>query len=185
MSCKFTKTSLPEIILIGPQVFKDPRGFFLEVFHHIKYSDAGIEKPFVQDNHSHSTKNTLRGLHYQLHHPQAKLIYVIKGEIFDVAVDIRRGSPNFGKWVGFNLSSDNKRQLYIPEGFAHGFSVLSETADILYKCTDIYRPDDEFGILWSDTAINIDWQVKAPTLSDKDSKYSGLRDVPKDHLPVY
>lgn len=130
-------------------------------------------------------KNTLRGLHYQLLHPQGKLVYVISGEIFDVAVDIRRGSPSFGKWTGVHLSAENKYQLYIPEGFAHGFLVLSETADVLYKCTEIYTPDDDYGILWSDPAINITWQSSSPILSKKDQEYQTLKNIPETLLPLY
>ncbi|MDY7036872.1 MAG: dTDP-4-dehydrorhamnose 3,5-epimerase, partial [Thermodesulfobacteriota bacterium] len=130
-------------------------------------------------------RGTLRGLHYQLHHPQAKLIYVINGEIFDIAVDIRRGSPTIGRWAGTYLSGENNRQIFIPEGFAHGFCVLSETADVIYKCTDFYAPDDEYGVLWSDSFIGIGWPVKRPILSKKDSQYMGLNEIPEADLPVY
>ncbi|MBM4054110.1 MAG: dTDP-4-dehydrorhamnose 3,5-epimerase [Planctomycetes bacterium] len=185
MACEFIKTALPEVVLIKPHVFRDERGFFLETFHQKKYMEGGIPGQFVQDNHSHSVKNTIRGLHYQLSHPQGKLVYVVSGEIFDVAVDIRRGSPSFGKWVGVRLSSENKHQLYIPEGFAHGFRVLSETADVIYKCTDIYYPNDDFGILWSDPSINISWQVTAPILSKKDRESQTLNNIPETLLPAY
>ncbi|MCF6147784.1 MAG: dTDP-4-dehydrorhamnose 3,5-epimerase [Candidatus Kuenenia sp.] len=185
MACEFVKTDLPEVVLIKPCVFKDDRGFFLETFHQNKYAGGGIKGNFVQDNHSHSKKNTIRGLHYQLLHPQGKLVYVVSGEIFDVAVDIRRGSPSFGKWTGVCLSSENKYQLYIPEGFAHGFRVLSETADVLYKCTELYYPDDDYGILWSDPLINIHWQVSAPILSKKDREYQTLNNIPESLLPIY
>ncbi|MBW1722833.1 MAG: dTDP-4-dehydrorhamnose 3,5-epimerase [Deltaproteobacteria bacterium] len=176
--------SIPGLLLVEPQVFRDRRGFFLETFHRDKYRAAGIRGPFLQDNHSHSVHGTLRGLHYQLRHPQGKLIYVVKGEIFDVAVDIRRGSPTFGRWAATILSSENKCQLYIPEGFAHGFSVLSESADIIYKCTDLYDPEDEYGILWSDPSIGIDWPLRDPILSDKDRRNPELKDVPVTFLPV-
>ena len=185
MPIKFTKTSLPGVLLIEPYVFSDGRGFFMETHHQKKYAEAGIGKTFVQDNHSHSQKGVLRGLHYQLRHPQGKLVYVITGEIFDVAVDIRQGSPTFGKWLGTLLSAENKRQIFVPEGFAHGFCVLNETADVLYKCTDFYNPGDEFGVLWSDPAIGINWPVETPVLSPKDSQYPGLKDIPKDLLPGY
>ena len=185
MAVKYSKTSLPGVLLIEPDVFKDERGFFLETFHQKKYADGKIVKSFVQDNWSHSTSKVLRGLHYQLRNPQAKLVYVITGEIFDVAVDIRRGSPTFGKWEGVYLSSENKRQIFVPEGFAHGFCVLSETADVLYKCSDFYNPDDEFGILWSDPTIGIEWPVKEPILSSKDSQYSRLSDTADNVLPVF
>lgn len=185
MPCEFVKTSLPEVVLIKPQIFRDDRGFFLETFHKNKYAEGGITGTFVQDNHSHSKKNTLRGLHYQLLHPQGKLVYVISGEIFDVAVDIRRGSPSFGKWTGVHLSAENKYQLYIPEGFAHGFLVLSETADVLYKCTELYTPDDDYGILWSDHTINITWQSSSPILSKKDQEYQTLKNIPETLLPLY
>ncbi len=185
MAIKFTKTSLPGVLLIEPDIFQDDRGFFLETYHQKKYAEEEIVKSFVQDNRSHSQKNVLRGLHYQLRNPQAKLVYVIKGEIFDVAVDIRRGSPTFGKWEGVYLSSENNRQIFVPEGFAHGFCVLSETADVLYKCSDFYNPDDDFGILWSDPAIGIEWPVKEPILSPKDSQYLTLRDTADTILPVF
>ncbi len=185
MPIKFTRTSLPGVLLIDPDVFSDARGFFMETHHQKKYAGEGIGKAFVQDNHSHSQKGVLRGLHYQLRHPQGKLIFVITGGIFDVAVDIRQGSPTFGKWLGTLLSAENKRQIFVPEGFAHGFCVLSETADVLYKCTDFYNPGDEFGVLWSDPAIGIDWPVEMPVISLKDSQYPGLKDIPKDLLPGY
>lgn len=185
MSIKFIKTSLPGVIIIEPEVFKDSRGFFLETFHQKKYAEGGIIKSFVQDNYSRSLKGTLRGLHYQLKHPQAKLVYVTAGEIFDVVVDIRRGSPTFGKWVGTYLSSENMRQLFIPEGFAHGFCVLSETADFFYKCTDLYAPDDDYGILWSDTTLGINWPVNDPLISPKDSKHPKLTEINEELLPVY
>ena len=185
MSIKYTETDLPGVLLIEPRVFKDSRGFFMETFHQKKYAEAGIDHAFIQDNYSHSTRGTLRGLHYQLEHPQAKLVYVIKGEIYDVAVDIRRGSPGFGKWTGQYLSCKNKRQIFIPEGFAHGFCVISETADVLYKATDLYKPDDEYGVLWSDPTIRIDWPIKVPIVSDKDKQFPGLQDVPEQHLPIY
>ena len=185
MSIEYTKTDLPGVLLIEPRVFQDSRGFFMETFHQKKYAEAGIDHAFIQDNYSHSTRGTLRGLHYQLEHPQAKLVYVIKGEIYDIAVDIRRGSPGFGKWTGQYLSCKNKQQIFIPEGFAHGFCVISETADVLYKATDLYNPDDEYGVLWSDPTIGIDWPVEVPIVSDKDKQFPGLKEAPEQHLPIY
>lgn len=185
MAVSFTKTSLPEVLIIAPQVFNDGRGFFLETFHHGKYAECGIDRPFVQDNHSHSQRGALRGLHYQLGHAQGKLVYVVTGEIFDVAVDIRKGSPTFGQWVGVTLSAENKHQIYVPEGFAHGFCVLSETADVMYKCTDIYSPEDEGGVLWSDSGIGIEWPINDPILSEKDGRYPKLSEVPEDRLPIF
>lgn len=185
MPIEFISMSIPEVILIKPDIFKDSRGFFIETFHQRKYTKGGINKSFVQDNFSHSTRNILRGLHYQLRFPQAKLIYAVKGEIFDVVVDIRYGSPTFGKCISIILSVENGYQLYVPEGFAHGFCVLSETADVLYKCTDFYAPGDEFGILWSDPNLGIHWPIEVPILSDKDSKNPKLGEVPKNLLPAY
>ncbi len=185
MSIKNIKTKLPGVLLIEPEVFEDSRGFFMETFHQNKYAEVSIDQAFIQDNYSHSTRGVLRGLHYQLKHPQGKLIYVITGEIFDVAVDIRQGSPTFGQWVGQYLSDQNKRQIFIPEGFAHGFCVISETADVLYKATDLYNPDDEYGVLWYDPDIGIDWPVKVPIVSDKDNHYPGLRDAKETQLPIY
>lgn len=186
MSIIITETAIPGVLIAEPKVFKDARGFFLETYHAQKYAEKGIEKTFVQDNHSRSVKGTLRGLHYQLNRPQGKMIYTVNGEIFDVAVDIRRGSPTFGKWVGAILSGENKKQLYIPEGFAHGFYVLSESADVTYKCTDFYASGDEYGLLWSDPAINIEWPLQgSPLLSEKDSQCPSLNSIPTAHLPVY
>jgi dTDP-4-dehydrorhamnose 3,5-epimerase len=178
-------TDIPGVLLIEPRVFGDARGFFLESFQAQRYAEAGIAGPFVQDNHSRSQRGVLRGLHYQLTHPQGKLMWVTQGEVFDVAVDIRQGSPTFGRWVGVILSEDNHHQLYVPPGMAHGFCVLSDTADFLYKCTDLYHPEDEGGVLWSDPDIGIRWPTLAPLLSDKDQCYPKLADVPADRLPVY
>ncbi|MEZ4526945.1 MAG: dTDP-4-dehydrorhamnose reductase [Desulfobacterales bacterium] len=156
-------TSLKEVLIIEPSVFKDPRGFFMETFQENRYRESGIDRHFVQDNLSFSVRGTLRGLHYQIRHPQAKLVQAVSGEIFDVAVDIRPGSPTFGKWTGVILSDQNHRQLFIPEGFAHGFCVLSKTAHFLYKCSDFYAADDEGGILWFDPEIGIQWPVEHPS----------------------
>lgn len=170
-------TSIEGILIIEPGVFPDKRGFFMETYNQKKYVQANIHTTFVQDNLSFSVRNTLRGLHFQIRHPQAKLVQVITGEIFDVAVDIRPGSETFGKWIGTRLSDQNRRQLFIPEGFAHGFCVLSETAHFLYKCSDFYVPDDEGGIAWSDPDIGIDWPVENPIISVKDSQYPMLSEL--------
>ena len=164
---KFIQTGLPGVLLIEPDVFRDARGFFLETFHARKYREGGIPYEFVQDNQSRSQRGTLRGLHAQLRRPQGKLVRAVKGEIFDVAVDIRKGSPTFGKWVGATLSEENFRQIFVPPGFAHGFCVLSEIAEVEYKCTDYYDKADEIGVLWS--SAGIDWPVKDPLLSAKDA----------------
>jgi dTDP-4-dehydrorhamnose 3,5-epimerase len=185
MLLKSTERRLPGILLIEPDVFKDDRGFFMETYHLKKYFELGIDQEFVQDNHSHSKKGTLRGLHYQLNNPQGKLVYAITGKILDVVVDIRRGSSTFGQWVSTVLSDENKHQLFVPEGFAHGFCVLSESADVIYKCTDFYTPGDEYGIFWADPTINIVWPMQDPILSEKDGKNPLLKDVPEELLPVY
>ena len=177
-------TDLEGVLIIEPDVFADPRGFFVETYQRRRYGQLGIESRFVQDNLSFSVKGALRGLHYQKKHPQAKLVQVITGEIFDVAVDIRPGSSGFGRWTGVTLSEKNKRQVLIPKGFAHGFCVCSETAHVLYKCSDYYRPDDEGGINWKDPDIRIDWPVKDPILSHKDRQFSFLRDLSPEQLPV-
>lgn len=177
-------TPLPGVLVVETRVFSDQRGFFVETYHQQRYWDAGIEMTFVQDNHSHSLKGTLRGLHYQLNHPQGKLVRVVLGEVFDVAVDIRRGSPWFGQWFGEFLSAENKKQMYIPPGFAHGFCVLSEMADFLYKCTDFYHPQDEYGIAWNDPDLAIDWPLAQPILSAKDTALPKLQDA-KNQLPAY
>ena len=185
MTLKFTEKSLPGVLLVEPMVFEDDRGYFMETFHKGRYAEAGINEVFVQDNHSQSRRFTLRGLHYQLKNPQSKLVYVIAGKILDIAVDIRKGSPTFGRWTGTLLSGENKRQLFVPGGFAHGFCVLSEIADVIYKCTDLYTPGDEYGILWSDPNIDIVWPIENPGLSEKDAKSPLLKDVPVGDLPKY
>jgi len=166
--------SIKDVLIIRPRIFRDQRGFFMETYQQDRYRDIGINKNFVQDNLSFSVKGTLRGLHFQIKHPQAKLVQVISGEIFDVAVDIRPGSPTYGKWTGIYLSEQTLTQVFVPEGFAHGFCVLSETAHFLYKCSDFYAPDDEGGILWSDPDIAIDWPIKDPVVSDKDRRHPCL-----------
>ncbi len=184
MPLKCTETGLPGVLLIEPDVFKDSRGFFMETFHKEKYTELGIDCDFVQDNYSHSRQGAIRGFHYQLKHPQGELVSVITGSIFDVAVDIRYRSPTFGEWTGQYLSADNKRQIFVPEGFAHGFSVISKTADVMYKCTEIYKPGDEFGVLWSDPALDIIWPVESPIVSGKDGQSPRLNEIPKHLLPV-
>lgn len=185
MSVKIVETSIPGVIFIDPHLYRDSRGFFMETYSQKKYAKAGVDHLFVQDNYSHSKRGTLRGLHYQLIHPQGKLVYVVTGEIFDVAVDIRRGSPTFGKWMGGLLSTENRRQVFVPAGFAHGFCVLSETADVMYKCTDFYTSGDEYGIFWADQSIGIDWPIDNPILSAKDSNNPRLSEVVEDLLPTY
>lgn len=180
---KVSPTDHPEVLLVEPAVFSDARGFFKEMYHAEKYRAAGLPDRFVQDNHSRSSHGVLRGLHYQLNRPQGKLVSVLQGEVLDVAVDIRRGSPRFGTCVSAILSGDNHRQLYIPPGFAHGFCVLSEQADFLYKCTDFYAPGDEYGIIWSDPDIAIDWPRMDFLLSESDRTLPRLHE--SVHLPVY
>ncbi|MGV8990301.1 MAG: dTDP-4-dehydrorhamnose 3,5-epimerase [Thiobacillus sp.] len=176
---KATPLAIPDVILLEPKVFGDERGFFFESFNQAKFEAAiGRHVAFVQDNHSRSAKNVLRGLHYQIGQPQGKLVRVVQGEVFDVAVDIRHSSPTFGQWVGEILSADNKRQMWVPEGFAHGFVVLSETAEFLYKTTDYYAPEHERCIAWNDPAIAIQWpHVGVPALSAKDQQGKALADA--------
>ena len=181
---RFVPTDLSEVLLVEPDVYRDERGFFLETYHARKYQTAGIPGVFVQDNHSRSVRGTVRGLHAQRQRPQGKLIRVLQGEIFDVAVDIRRGSPTFRRWVGVTLSAENFRQVYVPPGFAHGFCVISDTADVAYKCTELYDSADEFGVRWNDPDIGIAWPVREPLLSEKDRTAPALAEL--DHiLPVF
>ncbi|MFC1533921.1 dTDP-4-dehydrorhamnose 3,5-epimerase [Thermodesulfobacteriota bacterium] len=172
---------LPEVQIIESKIFKDDRGFFIEMYHKEKFEKAGIIGPFVQDNRSRSRQGTLRGLHYQIGRPQGKLIWVLAGEIFDVAMDIRKNSSTFGKWTGHILSDENKKGLFIPPDFAHGFCVLSKDAEIFYKCTDLYYPDHERCIKWDDPDLAIDWPIKSPVLSEKDANGPLLKDA---ELPV-
>jgi dTDP-4-dehydrorhamnose 3,5-epimerase len=174
---RFTPTEIPDVILVEPDVHRDARGFFLETYHREKYAAGGIDATFVQDNHSRSVRGTLRGLHAQLGKPQGKLIRVVEGEIHDVAVDIRRGSPTFGRSVGMRLGGEDFRQLWIPPGFAHGFCVVSENAHVEYKCTELYDPAAEISILWNDPDLGIDWPVRDPVVSAKDGRAPRLRDV--------
>ena len=175
-------TPIAGVVVIEPDIHADGRGFFLETYHAEKYSAHGIDGPFVQDNHSRSAGGTLRGLHLQLRRPQGKLVRVIEGEIFDVAVDVRRGSPTFGRWVAATLSADNFRQLYVPQGFAHGFCVVTPIAQVEYKCTDLYDPDGEIGIAWNDPALAIQWPVREPLLSKRDRCHPTLAEL-VDRLP--
>ena len=178
-------TALPGVLLLQPKLYRDPRGFFRETYHAKKMAEHGITCEFVQDNHSHSCRDALRGLHYQVQHPQAKLISVICGEIFDVVVDIRRGSPTFGHHACFTLSAENQQMAFVPVGFAHGFCVMSDVADVHYKCSDFYVPQDDGGIAWNDPALGIVWPCAAPILSGKDCTYPRLADVPPDRLPIF
>ena len=182
---KRIETTLPGVCLIEPLVIEDERGFFFESYHEIKFANLAIKDRFVQDNHARSVKNTLRGLHYQIKHPQAKLCRVVQGEVLDVVVDVRRGSPNFGRWESGVLSALNRRQMYVPPGFAHGYLVLSETAEFLYKCSDFYYPEYERGVQWNDPQIGINWGVEAPILSDKDRRNQPLSGIALTELPRY
>jgi dTDP-4-dehydrorhamnose 3,5-epimerase len=181
---KFIETEVPGVVVIEPVVHKDDRGFFLETFHRDKFAEAGLDVAFVQDNHSKSTRGTLRGLHSQWRRPQGKLVRVLDGEIWDVAVDVRKGSPTFGRWVGVTLSSENFKQLYVPPGYLHGFVVISATAEVEYKCTDVYDPGHELGVLWNDPEIGIRWPIDDVLLSAKDAEAPNLSAV-SDKLPVY
>lgn len=182
MPFTFQRLEIPEVVLIEPKVFQDGRGFFMETYKFSDFAEFGITERFVQDNHSRSKKGVIRGLHYQ--NPpkaQGKLVRVVAGEIFDVAVDIRKGSPTYGKWVGERLSAENKRMLYIPPGFAHGFCVLSEEAEVVYKVTEEYAPELEAGIIWNDPEIRIAWPIANPIISDKDASFPFLREA-KNHF---
>jgi dTDP-4-dehydrorhamnose 3,5-epimerase len=178
---KFTKTSIADVYIIDPTVFGDERGYFMETYNENEFKEAGLDLNFVQDNQSKSTKGVIRGLHFQKKSPQGKLVRVIKGEVFDVAVDLRNDSPTYGKWEGVTLSEDNKKQFYVPEGFAHGFLVLSDEAEFTYKCTNFYDAEDEGGILWNDPEIGIDWPIKNindVVLSEKDKNWKTLESTP-------
>lgn len=181
---KCVETRLPGVLVIEPRVFGDARGFFYESYNEAKYREAGIDRRFVQSNVSRSARGVLRGLHYQWPNPQGKLVSVLEGEVFDVAVDIRRGSPTFGQWVGVMLTAENHRHFWIPEGFAHGFCVLSEHATFAYQCTALYDARADAGIRWNDADIGIDWPVTHPLLSDKDANAPLLRDVDAGRLPA-
>jgi dTDP-4-dehydrorhamnose 3,5-epimerase len=180
-----TETDLPGALILEPKVFGDGRGFFMEIWSQRRYAEFGVLPNFVQDNLSYSKKGVLRGLHFQNPDPQGKLVFVLQGEVFDVAVDIRIGSPTFGQWVGVNLSAENKRQFYVPEGFAHGFIVTSEAALFSYKCTSYYNPQTEQILLWSDPDLGIVWPIEAPVLSAKDGSAPHLTEIPTEKLPKY
>lgn len=177
--------AIPEILVIEPDVFRDDRGHFLESYHCQRYREQGLPEGFVQDNLSFSKRGVLRGLHYQLGVPQGKLVWVVQGEVFDVAVDIRRGSPTFGQWAGLTLSGFKFTQIYIPPGFAHGFCVTSESALFAYKCTDYYTPKEERGIRWDDSTLGVEWPVSDPIVSKKDCDYPGLDNISPDNLPIF
>lgn len=182
---EIVETSLPGVLLLKPRVYEDSRGYFMETYRADDLVKAGVLETFVQDNHSHSLRGVLRGLHYQLRRPQAKLCRVVQGVVLDIAVDIRIGSPHFGKWVGAVLSGQNWNALYLPKGFAHGFVVLSESADFLYKCSDYFDPADDCGVLWSDPELAIDWTTADPRLSPKDQAHLPLSEIPRDRLPIF
>jgi dTDP-4-dehydrorhamnose 3,5-epimerase len=182
---KVIATRIPEVLLIEPRVFGDDRGFFMETYNAARYAAAGIPGTFVQDNVSLSRHGILRGLHLQHPHAQGKLVYVLEGEVFDVAVDVRVGSPTFGQWVGEILSADNRRQLWVPEGFAHGFCVTSERALFTYKCTDLYHAETELAVRWDDPDLGIDWPVREVQLSEKDARARALADIDSAALPRY
>ena len=177
------ETSLPGVLLLLPKIHGDSRGFFMESFHAKTYARLGLPQLFVQDNHSRSVRGVTRGLHYQKRHGQGKLVRVVKGAVFDVAVDLRRNSPTFGRWFGTTLSEESQMMMYIPEGFAHGFQVTSESADFLYKCTDFYDPEDEAGILWNDPEIGIVWPIADGSLSKKDAALPRLSAISREDLP--
>jgi len=180
-----TSTEIPEVKLVTPRVFGDARGYFFETYHGERYVELGLDARFVQDNVSRSQRGTLRGLHLQNPHAQGKLVWVLMGEVYDVAVDVRVGSPTFGRWVAQLLSEENHLQLYVPPGFAHGFVVTSEAAIFAYKCTDYYHPEAEVGVAWDDPAIGIPWPIENPLLSDKDREHLRLADIDPSLLPRY
>lgn len=179
------ETSLPGVFELRPVIHRDGRGFFIETYQKAKFAELGITDTFLQDNHSRSVKDTLRGLHYQLHLPQAKLCRVVEGEALDVAVDIRLGSPHFGKWTSILLSAELQNQIYVPIGFAHGFLALTDTVQFLYKCSEFYNPGDERGLAWNDPDLRIRWNTTAPIISTKDARHPPLSQVPREFLPKY
>ncbi|MEO8071117.1 MAG: dTDP-4-dehydrorhamnose 3,5-epimerase [Acidobacteriota bacterium] len=185
MGLHATSTAIADVLVIEPAVYGDARGYFFECWHSERYAELGLPARFVQDNVSRSVQGTLRGLHLQEPFGQGKLVQVLDGEIFDVAVDVRRGSPTFGRWAGERLSSDNHRQMYVPPGLAHGFCVLSASALVSYKCTELYHPETEISILWNDEAVGVKWPISSPILSKKDASGIMLADVPQDKLPQW
>lgn len=181
---KIVQTDLPGLMVLEPKVFRDERGYFLESWQSRRFAEADLDVAFVQDNHSHSRRGVLRGLHYQIRHPQLQMVYVSSGVIFDVAVDLRRRSPTFGRWYGVTLSADEPRQLLMPGGFAHGFCVLSDGADVHYKVSRFYDPHDEGGVLWNDPAIGIQWPLADPVVSSRDAAYPCLGNIAPERLPA-
>lgn len=179
---RFTATAIKDVLVIEPKVFEDSRGFFMETYRRDAFAAQGLQADFVQINHSQSKRQVLRGLHYQVGQPQTKLVRVLRGEVFDVVVDIRFGSPTFGRWISETLSAQNHKQLYVPTGFAHGFYVLSDAAEFLYYCTDYYYPPGEKGIIWNDPDLAIPWPAPAPLLSEKDSRHPRFRDIARDFV---
>ena len=173
----FVKTDLKDVLIIEPKVFGDDRGFFMEVYNEAAFREFGLDLNFVQDNHSKSQKAVLRGLHFQKQYPQGKLIRVIAGNVLDVAVDLRKSSPTYGKWAKFEISAENKKMLWVPKGFAHAFLTLTDDVEFLYKCTDLYKPEDEGGIIWNDPDLNIDWGIDNPSLSEKDQNWPKFKDL--------
>lgn len=184
---KFTPVAeIPDLVIVEPRVFTDHRGFFLESFHRLRFEEAGLDLRIVQENHSYSVRGVLRGLHFQNPNPQGKLVRVVRGEVFDVAVDVRRGSPTFGRWAGVTLSETNRKALYIPPGFAHGFVVTGEEADVIYGCTDLYDPESDRALAWDDPELGIEWPVIDPIISKKDRSAPTLRQLAEaDALPHY
>lgn len=182
---RLIETALKDVVIVEPDVHHDHRGCFMELYHRKRYEDFGLTREFVQDNVTVSNRHTLRGLHFQVTQPQAKLVQVLDGEVYDVVVDVRRGSPDFGRWVSVTLSGENRRQLFIPEGYAHGFCVVSESAIVHYKCSAFYNPHDEQGVLWADTWLDISWPVQNPVLSEKDKSNPPLKQILVERLPVY
>lgn len=182
---KIIETKLPSCVVIEPAVFGDARGFFYETWNAERFGQASLPTHFVQSNLSLSTRNVVRGLHYQWPRPQGKLVSVLQGEVYDVAVDLRRGSPSFGEWDAVMLSADNRRQIWIPEGFAHGFAVVSDSAILSYLCTDVYVKEADASVRWNDALIGVDWPIDAPVLSDKDVRAPLLADIAKDRLPLF
>jgi dTDP-4-dehydrorhamnose 3,5-epimerase len=171
-------TDFAGLVVIEPRVFEDARGFFMETFHSERFAAAGLPTNFVQDNHSLTRRNVIRGLHYQIEHPQGKLVRAIRGQVFDVAVDLRRGSATFGRWFGIELSETNRKQVFIPVGFAHGFCALTDMAEVIYKCTDVYHPAGERTIVWNDTDLNVRWPIEEPVLAEKDKRGVRFADAP-------
>lgn len=178
------KTPLPGALIIELECHGDSRGFFLETYHKNAYQELGLDVNFVQDNRSFSRKKVLRGMHYQIKHPQGHLVYVTRGEIFDVGLDLRKESPAFGKWFGKYLSAENHQQLFLPAGVAHGFCTMSDEAEILYKCTDYYRPNDEGGVLWKDPDVDIAWPTNEPIVKESDARFPCMKDIPEDKFPL-